>query len=400
MKNTISFIAFLLSTFCLMSCNAQTLAKEPIAISESQVLPGAYSIKEYITMLREKKVAVVANHTSLINQTHLVDTLLTYKINIVKIFAPEHGFRGMAQAGEKVNTSKDETTGLPIISLYGKHLKPTMDEMKDIDIIIFDIQDVGIRFYTYISTLQYVMEACAEAGKMCLVLDRPNPNGFYIDGPVLNPEMKSFVGMQPIPVVYGMTIGEYAVMINNEGWLQDSLRCILKVFPCKNYTHSTRYALPVAPSPNLRSEEAVLLYPSICFFEGTPISLGRGTEKPFTIIGFPAYADKNFSFKPKSKSKNYAPPYQDTLCYGVNLVNQAWAIREQKQLNLTWLIDMFNAYPDKEKFFWPFFDKLAGTSKLKEQIKQGLTAKDISLTWKPELENFKNIRKKYLMYGE
>lgn len=400
MKNSIGIFFLFLLTACLLSCNAQIASKQTEVKQETHVLPGAYAIMDYMPMLRGKKIAVVANHTSLINQTHLVDTLLAHQIDIIKIFAPEHGFRGMAQAGEKVNTAKDEATGLPIISLYGKHLKPTMEEMKDIDIIVFDIQDVGVRFYTYISTLQYVMESCAEAGKMCMVLDRPNPNGYYIDGPVLQPELKSFVGMQPVPVVYGMTIGEYAVMINNEGWLQDSLRCRLKVFPCKNYSHSTRYVLPVSPSPNLRSEEAVLLYPSICYFEGTPVSLGRGTEKPFTVIGFPEYADKNFSFKPKSKSKNYTPPYQDTVCYGLNLVNQAWSIREQKKINLTWLNEMYRAYPNKENFFWPFFDRLAGTSELKNQIKQGLTADEIGLLWKPEIEKFKSIRKKYLIYGE
>ena len=353
-------------------------------------------------MITGKTIAVVANPTSLIHNTHLVDSLLSLHINIKCVFAPEHGFRGNTEAGGKVKDGIDETTNLPVISLYGKHQKPTAADMKDIDAVLFDIQDVGARFYTYIATLQYIMEACAEQKKLLIVLDRPDPNGFYIDGPVMEKECTSFVGLTSIPIVHALTVGEYAQMLNGEGWLKDGEQCELKVIKVKNYTHHDLYQLPVKPSPNLPNMAAIYLYPSLCLFEGTAISVGRGTDKPFQQIGFPGFADGNTSFTPKSINgvANH-PPYQDTLCNGVELSDYGMMyMTNLKQLNLQWLIGMYQAYPDKNKFFTNYFTKLAGTATLKEQIINGVSEDEIRKSWKPAIDKYKKIRKKYLLYED
>ena len=373
---------------------------------------GAESTENYIDLLKGKKVGIVANQTSVIGKTHLVDSLISLGINLRAIYCPEHGFRGDAEAGAKVNSSIDSKTGLPIISLYGKNKKPSSDEFKKNDIIIFDIQDVGCRFYTYISTLHYVMEACAENNIPLIVLDRPNPNGYYIDGPVLkDTSLVSFVGMHPVPIVYGMTIGEYAQMINGEGWLgtsnkrvigeKGSLKCNLTMIPNQNYKHDLYYTLPIAPSPNLRTPISIDFYPSLCWFEGTPVSVGRGTDRPFEIIGFPEYSDTIFSFTPRViKGISDNPPYKDIKCYGIfsSLIPDCIYSQSNGQICLKILIDMYKAYPNKDKFFQPFFDKLAGTKELKEQIKRGDSEKEIRKTWASDLKKFKQIREKYLLY--
>jgi uncharacterized protein YbbC (DUF1343 family) len=362
-------------------------------------VPGAAQIELYRDMIEGKSVAIVANQTSKVGQTHLVDNLLSIGINIRVIFAPEHGFRNMADAGEKIGNSKDPETGIPLISLYGTHLKPTAGDLDGIDVVIFDIQDVGVRFYTYISTLHYVMESCAENHLKCLVLDRPNPNGFYFDGNILDTAYSSFVGMDPVPVVHGMTIGEYASMINGEGWLKDGIKCDLTVIKCKNYDHKTYYTLPVKPSPNLPNQNSIYLYPSICFFEGTNISLGRGTLFPFQAYGSPELPDKGFSFTPESLPGAKNPPLLGVKCFGTDLRD---AIEKKlvprSKLNLGWLIDAYNNYPQKDKFFTSYFDVLAGGPVLREQIQKGMSAEQIRDTWKEGLEIFSKIRDKYLLY--
>lgn len=373
---------------------------------------GAESIENYIDLLKGKKIGVVANQTSIIGKTHLVDSLISLSINLRAIYCSEHGFRGDAEAGKKINSSIDSKTGLPIISLYGNNKKPSPDEFKKNDIVIFDLQDVGCRFYTYISTLHYVMEACAENNIPLIVLDRPNPNGHYIDGPVLkDTTLVSFVGIHPVPIVYGMTIGEYAQMINGEGWLgisnkrvvgeKGSLKCDLTIIPNQNYKHDFYYNLPIPPSPNLKTFLSIVCYPSLCWFEGTPVSVGRGTDKPFEIIGFPEYSDTSFSFTPRViKGVSDNPPYKDIKCYGENSSFVAGCIIYQScsEINLRILIDMYKAYPNKDKFFQPFFDKLAGNKELKEQIKRGDSEKEIRETWQKDLQEFKQIREKYLLY--
>jgi uncharacterized protein YbbC (DUF1343 family) len=362
-------------------------------------VPGAAQIELYRDMIEGKSVAIVANQTSKVGQTHLVDNLLSIGINIRVIFAPEHGFRNMADAGEKIGNSKDPETGIPLISLYGTHLKPTAGDLDGIDVVIFDIQDVGVRFYTYISTLHYVMESCAENHIKCLVLDRPNPNGFYFDGNILDTAYSSFVGMDPVPVVHGMTVGEYASMINGEGWLKDGIKCDLTVIKCKNYDHKTYYTLPVKPSPNLPNQNSIYLYPSICFFEGTNISLGRGTLFPFQAYGSPELPDKGFSFTPESLPGAKNPPLLGVKCFGTDLRD---AIEKKlvprSKLNLGWLIDAYNNYPQKDKLFTSYFDVLAGGPVLREQIQKGMSAEQIRDTWKEGLEIFSKIRDKYLLY--
>jgi uncharacterized protein YbbC (DUF1343 family) len=365
-------------------------------------VPGANQFDQYRHLIEGKSVAVVANQTSVIGKVHLVDYLIHNGIKIdkiLKLFAPEHGFRNMADAGEVIENDNDFITGLPIISLYGSHQKPTKEDMRGIDVVLFDIQDVGVRFYTYISTLQYILEACAENNVRCIVLDRPNPNGFYIDGNILDTAYSSFVGMQPVPIVYGMTIGEYAMMINEEGWLKNSVRCDLIIIKCNNYTHKTLYNLPVKPSPNLPNQTSVYLYPSICFFEGTNISLGRGTPFPFQVYGSPLLPDKGFSFTPESLPGAKNPPLLGVKCYGTDLRN---ALKDKKvpspMINLEWVIDAYANYPEKDKFFTSYFDVLAGGPLLREQIQKGMTADQIRETWRDELEKFKKIRAKYLLY--
>ncbi len=362
-------------------------------------LPGAYQIQSYKQLLEGKSIAIVANQTSMVGKTHLVDTLFSSGIIIKAIFAPEHGFRDLADAGETVASSKDPKTGVPVISLYGSHYKPTPADLAGIDMVIFDIQDVGVRFYTYVSTLHYVMEACAENHVKCLILDRPNPNGFYCDGNILDTLHKSFVGMHPVPVVHGMTVGEYAGMINGEGWLKNKVKCDLIVIKCKNYTHNTYYELPIKPSPNLPNQNSVYLYPSLCFFEGTNISLGRGTSFPFQVYGSPSLPDTGFSFTPESVAGAKNPPLLGKKCFGVDLRN---ALKDGQvpspKINLTWVIDAYRAFPDKSKFFIPYFDVLAGGPVLREQIERGMTEEQIRKTWKPGLVKFSKIREKYLLY--
>lgn len=362
-------------------------------------IPGAAQYDRYGDILKGKSVAIVANQTSMVNTVHLVDFLLDKGVSIKAIFAPEHGFRNLADAGEEISDGKDRQTGLPIISLYGKHVKPTPEDLSGVDVVLYDIQDVGTRFYTYISTLHYLVEACAENKIKCIVLDRPNPNGFYVDGNVLDTAYRSFVGMDPVPIVHGMTVGEYAMMLNGEGWLKGGVRCDLKVIICKNYDHRKLYELPVKPSPNLPNQNSVYLYPSICFFEGTNISLGRGTGFPFQVYGAPELPDRGFSFTPQSVPGAKNPPFLGKKCYGEDLRNASRDnLVPSPQINLDWVIKAYNDYPDKSKFFTPYFDVLAGGPELREQIQKGLTSKEIHETWKDELMKFKEIRKKYLLY--
>ncbi len=368
---------------------------------DNSIKPGAERIGEYLKLFNNKKVAVVANQTSVIGQTHLVDSLLKLGVNIIKVFGPEHGFRGNAGAGEKIKDNKDSKTGLHVISLYGKHRKPTPDDLKDIDIVIFDIQDVGVRFYTYISTMTYVMEACAENNIELLILDRPNPHGSYVDGPVLEPDYSSFVGMHQVPVVHGMTVGEYAQMVNGEEWLKNGAKCNLKVIKVQNYTHNSYYKLPIPPSPNLPNMNSIELYPSLCFFEGTIISVGRGTNLPFQVIGHPNFQEGDYLFSPVDISGVASnPKYEGKVCKGFDLSGYADTIVFEKRLDLRWLIQMYKYFQGKDDFFNSFFDKLAGTDKLRKQIVAGLTENEIRENWKSQLDDFKNIRKKYLLYPD
>ncbi len=368
-----------------------------VSFSYSQILPGAYAISRYLPVLKDKKVGVVANHSSVVEHTHLIDTLLKSGIRVIRIFSPEHGFRGNAEAGQKVKNEKDPKTGIPIISLYGKHYKPTASDLSQIDIVIFDIQDVGVRFYTYLSTLHYVMEACAENNIPLIVLDRPNPNGFYIDGPVLDLKFKSFVGLHPVPVVYGMTIGEYALMINGEKWLKNQLSCNLTVIPCTNYKHSEKVNLTIPPSPNLQNMQAIYLYPSLALFEGTVISVGRGTDKPFMCFGHPKLDTGNFFFKPKSNHISISPLYVDTLCRGFDLSHYNWN-DSTTYFSLKWVMIAYQYFPEKNKFFNRFFYNLSGNYALRNQIEMGISEDSIRQSWQTDLIKFKEIRKKYLLY--
>ena len=366
------------------------------------VQTGAEQFSIYIPILQDKRVGVVANHTSIIGDKHLVDLLLEYKINVVRIFAPEHGFRGTADAGEKLNTTEDAQTGLEIVSLYGKNYKPTAEQLRDIDCIVFDMQDVGTRFYTYLSTMHYVMEACAENEIPFIILDRPNPNGFYVDGPILENSFSSFVGLHPIPIVHGMTLGELAFMINSEGWLSNDLGCDLTVISCSGYSHKLSYQLPVPPSPNLPNQQSIYLYPSLCLFEGTVVSLGRGTDFPFQVFGHPALkANYDFSFTPQSVSGAKNPPLKDELCYGVDLRNfSEKELTTSENIRLEWLLEAYQNFPQKEKFFNSFFYKLCGTESLRKQIEKGLSAEEIRASWQPALNEFKQVRKFYLLYED
>ncbi|MGA1976881.1 MAG: DUF1343 domain-containing protein [Bacteroidales bacterium] len=371
----------------------------PSVCSGKNPVPGAAQPDKYFNLIEGKSVAVVANMASMVGGKNIVDFLSGKGIAVRKIFAPEHGFRNMADAGENVSDMRDQETGLPVISLYGNHFKPSPDDLKGIDVVIFDIQDVGVRFYTYLSTLHYVMEACAENNLQCIVLDRPNPNGFYIDGNIPDTSYRSIVGLHPVPVVYGMTIGEFALMINGEGWMKDGMKCDLIVIKCKKYTYKSGYRLPVRPSPNLPDQTAVYLYPSLCFFEGTNISVGRGTQFPFEVYGSPLLPDKGFSFTPGSVQGAKNPPLSGRKCFGTDLRD---AIKNKivpsREINLEWLISAFENYPDKEKFFTPYFDVLAGGPELREQIMKGMNAEEIRETWKDGLDKFRNIRSKYLLY--
>lgn len=381
----IRLFACLLFVCVFASCQAQ----------KAHLVLGAEQMPELLQKVKGKRIGIVVNNTALVGRTHLADTLKSSKANLVRIFGPEHGFRGDAADGEHVNDSIDKKTNVPVVSLYGKNRKPTKEQLADLDIVIFDIQDVGARFYTYISTLHYLMEACAENGKKLIVLDRPNPNGSYVDGPIMQPELKSFVGMHPIPITHGMTVGEVALMLNGEGWLEGKVKCEVEVIKMKNWKHDDDYSLPVRPSPNLPNDQAVRLYPSICLFEGTVISVGRGTPMPFQVLGNPELKDMPFTFTPVSiKGVSVTPPLKDQLCYGIDLRN----VTPPRKLDLQYLLAFYKAYPDKEKFFGSYFDRLAGTPVLKQQIKDGLTEEQIRETWKPGLEKFKLIRNKYLLY--
>jgi len=373
---------------------------------QNSILVGANQTDKYLSLLKDKNVGIVANQTSVIfkskkenHYTHLVDSLVSLDVNIVKVFAPEHGFRGVADAGEHLTDGVDEKTGLPIFSLYGKNRKPSVEHMQGIDFMIFDIQDVGVRFYTYIGTLHYMMEACAEANIPLLILDRPNPNSHYIDGPILEPEYKSFVGMHPVPIIHGLTIGEYAQMINGEDWLVNDLKCNITVIPIKNYTHQSSYSLPIKPSPNLPNDTSINLYASLCFFEGTNVSIGRGTEKQFQIVGKPDSNLKryNYTFTPQPNFGAKHPKHEDKLCYGYDLSSN----KPIQMVNLEWLIDFYNAHQEltpNESFYNKFFIKLAGTKSIQEQIEKGMTSNEIRTSWQDGLSAYKKVRNKYLLY--
>ena len=373
------------------------------AIGQSRIVhTGAEQMNDYLPLLNDKKVALLVNQTSMVDQAHLVDSLLSRGIHIEKIFAPEHGFRGTGDAGEHIENGIDARTGLTITSMYGASKKPSKESMQGIDIVVFDIQDVGARFYTYISSLQYMMEACAESDIPLLILDRPNPNGFYVDGPVMENEYKSFVGMQSIPIVHGMTVGEYAQMLNGEHWLNSAKTCNLTVIPCTNYTHNTKYQLPVPPSPNLKSATAIYFYPSLCLFEGTKISIGRGTSTPFELWGHPDFKTKSFSFTPISTAGAKKPVLMNQICFGQNLnmsPEDALVLLNGK-LNLAYIIEAYSLTAQKDSFFSPFFEKLVGTNTLRKQIQDGIPEVAIRMSWEPGLMKFKAIRKKYLLYKD
>lgn len=421
-KSTYLFL-FLLLNFQLISCAQKKFQDSKLKVQSSkneilEIKTGAENTNLYLKLLEGKKVAVVANQTSVIykskdsvfwvnpetNKTglekivyrnrHLIDSLLSLKINIKKVFSPEHGFRGKADAAELVKDGVDTKTGLPIVSLYGKNKKPTAKQLEGIDVVIFDIQDVGVRFYTYISTLHYVMEACAENGIPVIILDRPNPNAHYIDGPILEKKYTSFVGKHPVPVVYGMTIGEYGQMINGEKWLKNGITCDLKVIPNSNYKHTTKYHLPIRPSPNLPNDKSINLYPSLGFFEGTTINAGRGTEFQFQRYGAPFFPKSEFNYTPQANFGAKYPKHQNKLCYGVDLSET----KRLSKIDLSFLIDAYKKTPKTEKFFGSTFTIHAGNTKLQQQLEQGLSEQEIRKTWAKDLEEFKKIREEYLMY--
>lgn len=412
-KNTLfPIIIALVSTFISCGNGTKTSTADNGNIEQhfektSRIDVGANQIDDYLKLLEDKRVGVVGNQSSVIfkeqphtpdpdTYTHLVDSLLSLNIDVVKVFSPEHGFRGTADAGEKIDDGLDPRTGLPIISLYGDNKKPKPEQLEGLDIVLFDIQDVGVRFYTYISTLHYVMEACAEANLPLIILDRPNPNGQYVDGPMLEQAYTSFVGMHPIPVAHGMTIGEYAKMINGEKWLDKGIQCELTVVPVSHYNHDMSYSLPIKPSPNLPNDQSIELYPGLCFFEGTNVSVGRGTNKQFQVFGSPELDKEYFSFQftPTPNEGAKTPPHLNELCYGRDLSK----IEVKPGLNLEYLIEAYAHTANKSKFFNAFFTKLAGTPELQKQIEQGLSEQEIKATWTEGLEAFKKVREKYLLY--
>jgi uncharacterized protein YbbC (DUF1343 family) len=373
------------------------------ANNDHSIIVGAARMNEYLPMLKGKRVAILTNNTALVNGVHIVDALLKKGVHIVEIFGPEHGFRGTANAGATVENSVDPQTGIPVTSLYGKHDKPTPEELKNVDVMIYDIQDVGVRFYTYISTMQRFMEAAAENHKPFLILDRPNPNGFYLDGPVLDKKFKSGVGMQPVPVVYGMTIGEYAKMLIGQHWLSDpDMKPELTVIKCLHYTHDSLYQLPTKPSPNLPNMASVYLYPSLCFFEGTACSVGRGTVHPFQLFGSPYFPDSLYTFTPKPESGATDPKLNGQVCHGYLVATRGDEALEKidHHIQLKWLIHAYQLFPDKDKFFTKYINLLAGTDQLQKEIKEGWSAERITKSWQPELKKFEKIRKKYLLYPD
>lgn len=391
----ITFILFLIVSNASNANSSTGTIKNKINGISNEIKTGADNFEKYIPLLKDKKVGIVTNQTGLLsNKKHVVDFLLEKKINIQTIFAPEHGFRGTADAGEHIVDGKDSKTGLSIISLYGDNKKPKPEQLSGIDVMIFDLQDVGARFYTYISSLHYVMEACAENNVPLIILDRPNPNGGIVDGPLLEKEFTSFVGMHPIPLLHGMTIGEYAKMINGEKWLKNAAQCKLTVIPCVNYNRKMDYSLLAKPSPNLPNDQSINLYASLCLFEGTNVSMGRGTEKQFQIYGSPYLAKTNFSFTPKPNFGAKDPVYNGVECFGEDLTTYP----KLKQLELKWLLKAYQNTSDKTKFFNPFFTKLAGTKKLQQQIESGISEDTIRKSWGKDLEAFKKMRMKYLIY--
>jgi uncharacterized protein YbbC (DUF1343 family) len=431
---TAASLAFIFSGFSQKSNQSSKTSKVAVAQVEKKILPGAYQIKEYLPLLQRKRVGIFANNTATVAGTHLVDTLQKLGVKIAKIFGPEHGFRGTANAGENVESYTDEKTGLRVISLYGKKHKPSEQDLADVDILLFDIQDVGVRFYTYISSLQDFMEAAMEFDKPLIILDRPNPNGFYVDGPVLDTTFRSFVGMQPIPVVYGMTIGEYANFLIGEGLLDKNvmaswmMRIVhqkldsfkmngnglnITVIKCRNYTHKSKYILPDKPSPNLPDAGSIYWYPSTCFFEGTVLSEGRGTDKPFQVFGHPSLPKNLYSFTPVANAGASSPKLKDQVCYGWNLsgTNEQILQEVNNHIQIKYLLEAYKLFPDKENFFLKpkkanlrptdyFFNKLAGNAELMQQIIAGRSEKEIRASWEPKLTAFKKKRKKYLMYPD
>ena len=387
----INYSFFKNTFFLLLICNY-------VCFAQVKIKTGSENISEFISLIKNKNIGIVANNASIIfngkKNIHIVDTLTSLGVDIKKIFAPEHGFRGNQDAGEKIDDQIDKKTKIEIISLYGKNKKPKPDDLKNIEVLLFDLQDVGVRFFTYISTLHYVMEACAENNIKLIILDRPNPNSHYIDGPVLNLNNKSFVGMHEVPIVYGMTIGEYGKMINGEGWLKNSIKCKLKVIPLINYTHKSSYIIPSRPSPNLPNEKAIELYPSLCLLEPTVVSVGRGTEMQFQVYGNPKFPKSKFKFIPRPNFGAKSPKHNGILCYGEDLRK----IKKSNKINLEWLINSYKKYPDKKNFFLKGFDRISGDSSLKKQIIDGWNEKKIRKTWNEKLEKFKIIRNKYLIY--
>lgn len=393
--------------FCFFSCEDPKKNSEIVLLEAKtrqnqtkEIVVGANRMDHYLPKLKNKRIAVVANQTSVVfndgGYVHLVDTLIARGVKIEKVFAPEHGFRGEADAGEHVSNDVDQKTGVPLISLYGKNKKPSPKALNNVDVVVFDIQDVGVRFYTYISTLTYVMEACAEKGIELVVLDRPNPNGHYVDGPTLEPKHSSFVGMHPIPLVYGMTIGEYAKMVNGEGWLKGKITCKIEVVELLNYSHQNSYTLPIRPSPNLPNDHSINLYPSLGFFEGTIINAGRGTDFQFQRYGAPFFPKTEFSYVPQPNFGSKNPKFKGELCYGVDLGKAA----KLRVVNIEWLLDAYIKTPNKEDFFGDSFTIHAGTEKLRNQIEKGLSAEEIQVSWQPEVEKFKKTREKYLIYKD
>lgn len=390
-----------IKTLTVLCCLLLLTVCLPVRAQGERIILGNERTSEYYPLLRGKRVALFGNHTSLRGNRHLLDCLLADSIRVVAVFSPEHGFRGNADAGEKVGSSVDSRTGVPILSLYdGKDKRPSAASMKKFDVLLADIQDVGLRFYTYYITLCRLMDACAEYGKSVIVLDRPNPNGHYVDGPVLNMKYKSGVGWLPIPVVHGMTLGELSRMVNGEGWLPAGRTCRLTVVPCLNYTHRTRYDLPVPPSPNLPNMKAIYLYPSLCPFEGTVVSLGRGTDKPFQIYGHPDMKGYSYSFTPRSVPGAKNPPLLGKRCHGADLSEKIDEELRHEGLNLTYVIDAYRNLNIGDRFFTSFFELLMGTSYVRRMIKEGRSAEEIRARWMPDVERFKEQRRPYLLYNE
>lgn len=388
MKKAVLSIILLCST---LLCTAQ----------EKHVIMGDEQTSIYFPMLENKRVAIFSNHTGMIGDKHLLDVLLENGFNVTAIFSPEHGFRGNADAGEHVASSVDEKTGVPILSLYdGKLGRPSAESMEKFDILVVDIQDVGLRFYTYYATMCRLMDACSEYNRKVVILDRPNPNGHYVDGPILDMKYKSGVGWLPVPVVHGMTLGELALMVNGEHWLPESRTCELAVVPCKNYTHQTMYELPIAPSPNLPDMKSIYLYPSTCYFEATPVSLGRGTNLPFQVYGHPDMKGYDYSFTPRSMPGAKEPPQQDKLCYGVNLSSISYEELQNKGIDLSYVIDAYRNLNMGDRFFSPFFEKLIGVDYVRRMIEDGKDADEIKACWKDDVEKFKVQRRPYLLYEE